>query len=452
MFGWKKRLGRELDEIVRDMPSEFAPENKNTEKAAPRKTSVFRIAAAATTCALLLSIVLPVFIYLLPSQRNTGGIILMEINPAVRIYTDENDRVSTVRSENGDGDLLLADTEFTRSLEGAPAEEAARAIAARAHAMGFIDEGQSAVRLTVAADTEDSAEELQQKTETSVAEYFCGKGVFVPVLGRTAELSLFGEEDTAREQAEAASGLPVTVAEREAAATETGKIEESFRSSFYGYVEEITDYVLRTVTAKKEILHEIEAMNDEIEEHPDNPKPLGVPLSYWSVKDYPYYTPTAEFAALIKQTDEKVAAFAEKFGQSLRGSEGYFLFLALNTFYGSVDLEELKDWTDALLSLVETFTGIFDPSTYIGFLSGDDLLESTLTALFDGLERVPETAESYVASVAEMARREGELALYEHGAEAEKQGQVISQTDYAAKMQALAEKFENFEDFWNSFQ
>lgn len=199
MHGWKKKLDRELDGFVRNMPSEFAPAGQEAAPAKSGNRRTFRIVAAATACTLLLAVLLPVLLVLAPFA-NTGGVILMEINPAVRLYTDENGAVTAVYSENAEGDILLSDETFAASLRGIPAADAAEKLAGRALAAGFVHED-SAVRFTVAADKNSSAEELRSALESSVSSYFCGKGLFVPVLGRTAELSAFGEGN-AREQAE----------------------------------------------------------------------------------------------------------------------------------------------------------------------------------------------------------------------------------------------------------
>ena len=253
MHGWKKKLDSELDEIVRSMPSEFAPENLPAAQAqAPKKSGnrrPFRIAAAATACAVLLAVLLPVLLILGPFA-NTGGVILMEINPTVRLYTDENGAVTAVYSENTEGDILLSDQTFAASLRGIPAADAATKLAERAFAAGFVREGESAVRFTVAADKNASAEELQSALESSVTSYFCETGLFVPVLSRTAELSIFGEGN-AREQAEKAQGTPATVTEREAAATDPNDVEESYRDSLLRYTREVTDCVYRTASGKK---------------------------------------------------------------------------------------------------------------------------------------------------------------------------------------------------------
>ena len=428
MHGWKKKLDRELDGFVRNMPSEFAPAGQEAAPAKSGNRRTFRIVAAATACTLLLAVLLPVLLVLAPFA-NTGGVILMEINPAVRLYTDENGAVTAVYSENAEGDILLSDETFAASLRGIPAADAAEKLAGRALAAGFVHED-SAVRFTVAADKNSSAEELRSALESSVSSYFCGKGLFVPVLGRTAELSAFGEGN-AREQAEKAQGTPVTVTEREAAATEPGDVEESYRDSLLRYTREVTDCVYRTASGKKAALAEIDKLNEQITAHEDND-----------------FRPTENLAALMVQMEQKLDEYEVRYGQTLDG----MTFWALHSFYKSFDLAALKEGMDDLLSLIEYFTDIFDPSVFINIIAGDDALAQAVTALFDGIGTLPETVEGYVESALEMLRRETAMALFENRAEAEKQRPALSYEEYRQKMQELADGFENFEDFWNSFQ
>ena len=442
MRSWKKKLDSELDKIVRAMPSDFAPAEQEAAPVKSKNRRPFRIAAAATACALFLGILLPVIILLGPFLQNTGGIILMEINPAVRLYTDENGAVTAVYSENTEGDILLSDETFAASLRGIPAADAAEKLAGRALAAGFVHED-SAVRFTVAADKNSSAEELRSALESSVSSYFCGKGLFVPVLGRTAELSAFGEGN-AREQAEKAQGTPVTVTEREAAATEPGDVEESYRDSLLRYTREVTDCVYRTASGKKAALAEIDKLNEQITAHEDN----ALSRPYWSLMKLPNFRPTENLAALMVQMEQKLDEYEVRYGQTLDG----MTFWALHSFYKSFDLAALKEGMDDLLSLIEYFTDIFDPSVFINIIAGDDALAQAVTALFDGIGTLPETVEGYVESALEMLRRETAMALFENRAEAEKQRPALSYEEYRQKMQELADGFENFEDFWNSFQ
>ena len=57
MANWKKKLNRELDGIVRAMPSEFEPAAATVRaEATRRKRRIFRFTAVASACALLLPV------------------------------------------------------------------------------------------------------------------------------------------------------------------------------------------------------------------------------------------------------------------------------------------------------------------------------------------------------------------------------------------------------------
>lgn len=453
MANWKKKLNRELDGIVRAMPSEFAPAAATVRaEATRRKRRIFRFTAVASACALLLGILLPILIVLAPFDPNTGGVILMQINPAVRLYTDEEGDVTAVYSENAEGDMMLADSNFTSSLQGAPASEAVKKLAERALAMGFVSEGEDAVRLTVAADRSSYAEQLQSTAETSAVEYFCGKGLFVPVLSRTVPLSFFGEGKNVQQLTQQALEAPVTETERGAAATSPEQVEENYRSSLYDYAREVTDYVYRTARMKKEMLAQIEALNEQIMAHADNPRPLGIPLSYWTLKYSSGYELTEALSALIRQTDAVLSEYNARFGQDLQSTDGYLLFLALNSFYIALDLQLLEENVNALLSLAENFAEIFDPSAFLRFIAGDSTMEQTVADLFSGIGEIPKTVEEYITSSMEMLQRQADLALQENKTDFTAVLPPLSYEEYGAKLHELREQFKNFEDFWNSFQ
>lgn len=452
MRNWKKELNRELDDIVRSMPSEFAPEPETVRterrKNVWERKRTFRFVAAGAACAVLLCVLLPVFLILAPFSQGAGGVVLMQINPEIRLYTDKNGNVSAAYSGNEDGDLLLADEKFTASLHGKPAEDAAAQIAERALAMGFIRADENAVRLTVSADNEKTAKKLQTATENSVIEYFCGKGVFIPVLSRSVPLSFFGE-GSAADLANEAKKQPVTQTERRARQTEPEQVETSFRAALLDYAKEVTDYACRTAQGKKARLAKIDEKNEEIVNHEDNPGLL--PLSYWSLKNSAH-TITPPLATLISQTDALLNDYTVRYGQSLEGADGYALFLILNVYYSNLDTVALKETADKLLALIESFTEIFNPDPIIEFFKQDDVLYNVLTALFEGLETLPKTVENYVQNALEMLKRESKLLLFENRADFEYGGETLSYNDYQSKMQELLKKFQNFENFWNSFQ
>lgn len=264
-FFLKRKLNRELGRVVERMPSEFAPEEPSA-----RRRPRLRWAALAASCAAL-AVLIPLAVWAgRPAVVKTGSIILMEMNPSVRILTDESDCVTGVYSMNADGDVLLADSAFTLSLGGRPAAEAAVAVADRAFSMGYLGEDQP-MRLTVAGDSPAFAEETGRELEEALVAHFCSKGVFAPVLAGTEELSAFGAGKTAGETVKSALRPAVTLAEDAARNTPASEIESEYRFSFLRYTRAITDYIYDVSSAKRRRMAEIEVAADAVAAHPDNP-------------------------------------------------------------------------------------------------------------------------------------------------------------------------------------
>ena len=208
----------------------------------------------------------------------------------------------------------------------------------------------------------------------------------------------------------------------------------------------MTEYVYRTVRGKQADLKKIDALNREIMDHSDNT----LSLPYWLLVTN--IERTDSLAALLVRMENELADYELRYGQSLNEPEQYLLFLSLDAFYENFDLFALRRGIDDLLSVIEYFTGIFDPSAFIGLISADDAMEEIVSALFEGIGDLPDSVGSYVDTALKMLQRETKLSLYENRAEAEKQRPTISYEGYRAKMEELFGKFENFEDFWNSFQ
>ena len=116
--------------------------------------------------------------------------------------------------------------------------------------------------------------------------------------------------------------------------------------------------------------------------------------------------------------ENELADYELRYGQSLNEPEQYLLFLALDAFYENFDLFALRRGIDDLLSVIEYFTGIFDPSAFIGLISADDAMEEIVSALFEGIGDLPDSVGSYVDTALKMLQRETKLSLYENRSEA----------------------------------
>lgn len=449
MNGFRRKLNRELDRIVRNMPSEFSPAPKKEpgqpEKTPLRRAPWVRWASAVAACAVLLAVILPFALRTGAPVSRTGSVILMEINPAVHILTDENDRVVGVTSANRDGDLLLADSAFSRSLIGKTAGEAAVSVADRAFSMGFIREsGENAVRLSVAGDTKDYAEETETALTESLVAYFCEKGIWIPVLTRTAEAAEFGDGSLS-ETVAAMAARATTLTEDAAKHIAPEEIGEQYRGARLAFTAEITDYIDQTASGKKALLAELTALNEAILQHEDNPGLLF--RDYWSLRDSDK-TFTAAFAALMTRMEQKAETYERLYDQAL---DSYAVFGILSAWYEALDLGQLRESLAAFNRMAETLDRIFDVSFLTNLIGGDDAMEAQIEHAFDSVTEIPATVGEYADSVMTMLIRSAELALEKNRAAYEAPREPLAAADYQAKMRDLEEKYGSLENFWNSF-
>ena len=446
-FFLKRKLNRELGRVVERMPSEFAPEEPSA-----RRRPRLRWAALAASCAAL-AVLIPLAVWAgRPAVVKTGSIILMEMNPSVRILTDESDCVTGVYSMNADGDVLLADSAFTLSLAGKPAAEAAVAVADRAFSMGYLGEDQP-MRLTVAGDSPAFAEETGRELEEALVAHFCSKGVFAPVLAGTEELSAFGSGKTAGETVKALSDRAVTLAEDAARNTPVSEIESEYRFSFLRYTRAITDYIYDVSSAKKTALAEIEVAAAAVAAHPDNPGqvlPIPIALSYWTVKercDPADFSPA--FQQLMARADALILQYETVFLQQLSSSA---VFGILNAWYSALDLTALREGLDSFNSMAEKLDEWLDPGLLEPLIGGDEAMETRVNGLFDAcVSAPPDTPQKFAAQSVVMLEREGALAKEGNRADAEREREPIARETYEEKIAAIAEKFGSLENYWNSY-
>lgn len=448
MNGFRRKLNRELDRIVKNMPSEFAVKKEDV----PKKKEVpfyraawVRCVSAVAACAVLLAVILPFAFRENSPVVKTGSVVLMEINPSVYILTDGDDRVVGVTGLNRDGDLLLADSTFTASLNGKTADDAVVLLADRAFSMGFVKEdGSNAVRLSVAGDTNAYAEDTERLLSESLVGYFCEKGLRTPVLTRTAELSEFGSGSVSETVAEIAA-RPTTRTEAEANGVSAEDVKENYRSAFLSFIGEITDYIEQTARGKKALLAEIAELDDAIKRHEDNPGLL-ISRDYWSLRDSgKKFTPT--FAALMDGMEEKLALYERLYGQALSS----LLFDLLSVWYESLDLTELREDLDSVERIAATLGDLFDVSLLTNLICDDDALEEEVERVVNSVKKIPSSVKEYVDSVMTMLSRSAELAREKNRAVYEAVREPITVSDYEEKMRVLEKQYGSLENFWNSF-
>lgn len=94
------------------------------------------------------------------SEVQTYAYIAIDINPSVELVIAD-DAVVSVRACNDDASVLLFGEDFT----GLTPEQATEKIVALAEELGYLNDDNTGVKVTVSADTEEEGTELEEKTK-----------------------------------------------------------------------------------------------------------------------------------------------------------------------------------------------------------------------------------------------------------------------------------------------
>lgn len=99
--------------------------------------------------------------------------ISMRINPEIEMIADEDGEVVYASAVNDDGEVVLSTVE----LEGLSVEEAGAEFASAATELGYVDETDATLYLDVQGQSEEASEELRQKVEKNISDYFNNNGI-----------------------------------------------------------------------------------------------------------------------------------------------------------------------------------------------------------------------------------------------------------------------------------
>lgn len=445
MRSWKKRWEEELDakipaldEKVKNAPIVTAQKQEQQEKQAKpsflaRVSEVFyaykkRIYAGAATLAaavLALCIALPLF-----NTPVKESVISVEINPCAIFSVDKEGIVTAVVAGNSDADVILSGGRAEK-LKGKTVEQATGMFVDYAARLGYLNlsatDKTAAVRVS-GCGNENALKRVGETLET----YFQEKGAYAAVVKENVSseelCSRVGMEakETIEELATNLKELPTLFTQREI------DTEEEIQ----GNLTEITANLLAKNKAK--ILQnaldiaEIDALNTQIEEHDDNDGFFF--KNYWYVKDGEY---TGEFAELLLQMEEKLAAYKENYGVLLES------WLDVQTV-----LSDYSDYTDnALETYIDELLADFDfPTLFIHYLTISDLLENVgvkvpSTDIEDWIYNFGSYLDDEFARLAEEAKQ-----VYYEVREA------LTENVYHDYTHTLEEEYGSLSAYWNSLQ
>ena len=445
MRSWKKRWEEELDakipaldEKVKNAPIVTAQKQEQQEKQAKpsflaRVSEVFyayknRIYAGAATLAaavLALCIALPLF-----NTPVKESVISVEINPCAIFSVDKEGIVTAVVAGNSDADVILSGGRAEK-LKGKTVEQATGMFVDYAARLGYLNlsatDKTAAVRVS-GCGNKNALKRVGETLET----YFQEKGAYAAVVKENVSseelCSRVGMEakETIEELATNLKELPTLFTQREI------DTEEEIQ----GNLTEITANLLAKNKAK--ILQnaldiaEIDALNTQIEEHDDNDGFFF--KNYWYVKDGEY---TGEFAELLLQMEEKLAAYKENYGVLLES------WLDVQTV-----LSDYSDYTDNALEIyIDELLVDFDFPTLCGnSLKIADLLENVGVKMPNtDIEDWIYSFGSYLDDEFERLAEEAKQVYYEVR-------EALTENVYHDYTHTLEEEYGSLSAYWNSLQ
>ena len=418
-FDFLKELNKELDGVSLPMSEKLknepikangaesvsVPQTSKTvsERATKKRSRWIAIAASGVAAVLVCSVAAVAAMGKGGASGGELGCMYLDINPSVAVLYGADGRVEKVVSRNEDGDALLADEAFLKTLKGKKLDEAAVELSKRAAQTGYLDfvgqgsaESFSQVKLSFLYDGESPDESTVSGVKNAMTEFFKKSGAYVYVdVATRSESGLKDGVASLKNQASyvenALSGLK----------GDEQQCVSAVKSTFYGYATDLMENALE----KYDLLAEMSAVNDEIRNADGN----FFKLDYWTAD----LTATDETVAL----GEKMQALTERayysYGDDYRlGAEGAGLaFLVTESVCGNLS-ETAEEFRAALATglsednFAETellqFSGFATALGYSAELS--TTLQTTFGTLVGAIfSPIEDTVGALVALQAEMA-------------------------------------------------
>ena len=467
MKNWKKKLLSELDdripelrEDVKNAPIRVAsftadeiPDVRAKKEEEKKENGGFaslfgkfgfRIGAVAAAVLLLCTTAIGIIAGTKKAPGSAVYAYSIEINPSALFLTDENGVVSGARAVNSDADVVFASAGEEPFL-GQPLSAAMTKFTDEAAELGYFDYKNGAVRLgKTEADDSDRIGNASEALKAAFRE----KGIYAVVAERTMPLKELGEtlgvsgDDPLKEYADRIG--------------ETVDFFGARLSDAAGYAKTYVDYVindrlfgivkldLERVEKKAEMLSRMVVLNKSIEESADNPC-VGLIRDYWTVKWRESLSlsvrSSSEFAEMMKEMDDLVAGYKERFGDVISSSSDLAVKESIYAFLTEDEVSEfIRDLTSCdFVSSAENAIAILKKAGM-----DVDILESLLL--------IPSTAEEYFGKMksafgeVSAVRKENFRYLYDAIRE------PISEGAYEEYVNDIIKKYGDLSAYWESLK
>lgn len=450
---YKRRLKQDAARALPPMSAQLRREAgqlapRQMRPAPPRLTRQGLIGVCLAALMLLCTATVGAVTYV-PYDRSAG--VVLEINPCLIFTTGPDDVVTAVSSRNREGDLLLSDGAFAKSLIGIPVNEAVVRAADMAVQTGFVraDRAENAVKVSAAGSSGRGRDQMLGRIQSSLESYFMDGGIYAAVLTERIGLSDYraslglAADGTWEDTLLQASELPRQQLEQAYVAA-AGSLEELYLSYQLPYLKEQLDYYCGIVSEKRSRIEAIYQLNEAIKAHPDNP---GFLLKdYWSVRElYAQRSTTDAFTALMAQMDVLVGEYSLAYPPDDNN-------IPMNSESNLGILWLLFDPFDdeALDGLKADLTDLLHSSLFTTFLSCLDTVNSAAAELINLALQIPQTVTECVARTEELISSSAATRLEQFRSIYQSWREPIAQSAYRAWLDGLKQEYGSLEGFWES--
>lgn len=246
-FNIKKRLNKELDSIVpptlkidgvTDAEFSLTTDGANVRLNGGKNLKI------TLTCVLLAIVLFLTCWFTIPlfAKKPLGkNVIVLEINPCVKVASDENGKVVSVVSGNSDGDVVLYDLR-NEKLVGKTEEEVILILIDKAVELDFISDNREVNKINLSVLTENGSDALAKKLNASVLNYLTDNEIYGVVEDKTLSAKEYSEKfsqsfETVKEVFDYVASSPKFVYENEFS---DGLTEEDFWLEYKNFLQEIT--------------------------------------------------------------------------------------------------------------------------------------------------------------------------------------------------------------------
>lgn len=453
MKSWKKKWESELESCVGEMRSdvknakiECSPNNDNSKIPFTEKIRQLfykrKIPILATACSLVLILILcftlPIFTI---TQNKTVTTVLVEVNPSILFYAEDQKVVSLV-STNPDGDLILCNENAVNELIGKDLQTAIYNYTDILNRLGYLD-GKQGMRMSGNGD-----QKILDKCKNETEKYLLEHGYKIAVIMQAVtESELLNRcnfnSDVIKEIGDVYKDATENV---RLFLTDTKQTIENVYSTVINkenVLKSLSNQIkddMQKLEALRTELSDIANKNSEIENSDDNPSLLK--LDYWGIKSSPFassYTITPDFANLMQEMQDKLDDYKNLHGtEILSASDLLYKQYAINFLIKIIDLFSLDQVADYLGYIAEYYDEVYE---LLGEIDSEaQNLLSVLTS--------PSTPEEYVQRIFN----------YYNACETQnkdnynKVSTPITDDEYQEYLQSLITEFGSLENFWENLK